>query len=151
MKDKMKLFYMDMARRASQLSYAERKKVGAVARTPQDLIIYSWNGRPAGDDNNCEISRFKFANVNGGTIISGVEKVTHPDVLHAESNLVAKAAREGVSLKGSDIFVTLSPCLQCAKQLFQAGVASVTYSEEYRLKDGIEFLNKHNIPCSKEI
>lgn len=144
MKEKMKLFYMDMARRASQLSYAERKKVGAVARTPQDIIVYSWNGRPAGDDNCCEIK------LGYNTPTDVQELVTHPDVLHAESNLVAKAAREGVSLKDADVFVTLSPCLQCAKQMFQAGVASVTYEEEYRMTDGIDFLNKHGIKCSKE-
>lgn len=135
MKPKMKLFYMNLAREAAKLSYAERKKVGAIARTPQDVLVYSWNGRPTGDDNCCEVDA----------------DLTHPDVLHAESNLVAKAAREGVSLKGADIFVTLSPCLACAKQLFQAGVASVTYEEEYRLTDGVQFLHNHKIPCLKEI
>lgn len=144
MKDKMKLFYMDMARRAAKLSYAERKKVGAVARTPQDIIVYSWNGRPTGDDNCCEVLINNLGFVNP-------ELVTHPDVLHAESNLVAKAAREGVSLKCADVFVTLSPCLACAKQMFQAGISTVTYSEEYRLTDGIDFLNNHGIPCIKEI
>jgi dCMP deaminase len=142
-KDKMKLFYMDMARRAAQLSHAERLKVGAVARTPQDVVIYSWNGRPSGDDNDCEIKTYD-------THSDTYTLVTHPDVLHAESNLVAKAAREGVSLKGSDIFVTDSPCLMCAKQMFQAGVSSVTYEREYRLTDGVEFLNLHGIPCTKE-
>lgn len=144
MKDKMKLFYMDMARRASQLSYAERKKVGAVARTPQDIILYSWNGRPAGDDNCCELIEGYNVNTDEHML------VTHPEVLHAESNLVAKAAREGVSLKNADVFVTLSPCLQCAKQMFQAGIASVTYDEKYRLTDGIDFLNNHGVPCVKE-
>lgn len=127
----MAALYMDVARRVAKLSYAERKKVGAVAHTPQDLLIYSWNGRPTGDDNCCEVNA----------------DLTHPDVLHAESNLVAKAAREGVSLKGSNVFVTLSPCLPCAKQMFQAGVATVIYDEQYRLTDGIEFLQNHNIPC----
>ena len=134
MKLKMLTFYMNLAREAAKLSHAERKKVGAIARTPQDVVIYSWNGRPAGDDNCCEVNA----------------DLTHPDVLHAESNLVAKAAREGISLKGSDVFVTLSPCLQCAKQMFQAGVASVTYAEEYRLTDGVDFLHNHQIPCTKE-
>ena len=92
----MKLFYMDMARRAAQLSYAERKKVGAVARTPQDIIVYSWNGRPAGDPNHCEIVVGYNLHADEYTL------ETHPDVLHAESNLVAKAAREGVSLKDKE-------------------------------------------------
>lgn len=124
--------YMACAHQFAKLSYAERKKVGGIAVTPQDVIIYSWNGRPSGDENTCE--------VNG---------VTHPEVLHCESNLVAKAGREGVSLKCSDIYVTLSPCLPCALQLYQAGVASVTYEETYRITDGIDFLRKHGIPVLK--
>ncbi|AXF53103.1 MAG: deoxycytidylate deaminase [Caudoviricetes sp.] len=124
--------YMTSARAFAQLSHAKRKKVGGIAVTPQDVVVYSWNGRPAGDPNECEVG-----------------DVTHEDVLHCESNLVAKAAREGISLKDADIIVTLSPCLQCAKQLYQAGVNSVFYDEEYRLTDGIDFLRRHNIHCEK--
>lgn len=121
--------YMACAKEFAKMSYAERKKVGGVAVTPQDVLIYSWNGRPAGDDNACEVNN-----------------VTHPEVLHCESNLVAKAGREGVSLKDSDVYITLSPCLPCALQMFQAGVASVTYEETYRITDGIDFLRNHGIP-----
>lgn len=132
MKHKMMQPYMETARAFARLSHAERKKVGAIAVTPQDIVIYSWNGRPAGDDNCCE-----------------VDGVTHPDVLHAESNLVAKAGREGISLKDSTIVVTLSPCLVCAKQMYQAGVATVIYEEEYRLTDGIDFLRKRHVHVQK--
>lgn len=124
--------YMESAHAFAKLSRAERKKVGGVAITPQDVMIYSWNGRPVGDDNDCEID------LNG-------ELITHPEVLHCESNLVAKAAREGISLKGSDVVLTLSPCLACAKIMYQAGVAAVFYDEQYRMTDGIDFLRRKKV------
>jgi dCMP deaminase len=132
---KHKLFapYMDTARSFAKLSHAKRKQVGAIAITPQDLILYSWNGTAVGDDNNCE-------NADG---------TTKDETLHAESNLVAKSAREGVSLKGSSIFVTLSPCIQCAKQLLQAGVERVVYDEEYRDLKGLHYLKTHGIIVEK--
>lgn len=129
MKHKMLAPYMETARAFAKLSYATRKKVGGVAVTPQDVMVYSWNGRPIGDDNNCE-------DESGDT---------HQDVLHCESNLVAKAAREGISLKGSTVVVTLSPCLNCSKQMYQAGVMRVVYDEEYRDLSGIDFLRKHSV------
>jgi dCMP deaminase len=133
MKAKMIRPYMETARAFAKLSHAERRKVGAIAVTPQDVVIYSWNGRPSGDSNCCEVN----------------PELTHPEVLHAESNIVAKAAREGISLKDADIYVTLSPCLPCALQLYQAGVRMVTYDEEYRLTDGIEFLKRKQIHVLK--
>lgn len=133
MKHKMIKPYIETARAFARLSHSERKKVGGIAITPQDIVIYSWNGRPAGEDNTCE-------DEHGETL---------PDVLHCESNLVAKAAREGISLKDSTVVVTLSPCLQCAKQLYQAGVATIIYEEEYRLTDGIDFLRKRHIHVEK--
>lgn len=121
--------YMESARAFAKLSHAVRKKVGGVAITPADVMIYSWNGRPAGDDNCCEVN----------------PELTHPEVLHCESNLVAKAAREGISLKGANVFITLSPCLPCAMQMFQAGVVRVFYEEQYRDTTGIEFLRRHKV------
>lgn len=126
---KMHKPYMETARAFAKLSHAERRKVGAIAVTPQDVVIYSWNGRPAGDDNCCEVN----------------PELTHPEVLHAEANIVAKAAREGISLKDANVYVTLSPCLHCALQMFQAGVKSVVYDEQYRLTDGIDFLKRKKI------
>lgn len=129
MKHKMIKPYMETARAFAKLSYAKRKQVGGIAITPQDIIIYSWNGTPIGDHNNCEDSEGK----------------TLPHVLHCESNLVAKAAREGISLKGSTVVVTLSPCMDCSKQMYQAGVAHIVYDEEYRDMSGVEFLKKHAV------
>lgn len=129
LKHKMLKPYMETARAFAKLSYAQRKKVGGIAVTPQDVVIYSWNGRPSGDENNCE----------------GIDGQTLDEVLHCESNLVAKAAREGISLKGSTVVVTLSPCLNCSKQMYQAGVQRVIYDEQYRSMDGVNFLKKHGV------
>lgn len=134
MKGKMYKPYMEAARSFALLSYAQRKKVGAIAITPQDVMLYSWNGRVAGGENKCEIDD---------------QDVTRPDVLHAEANIVSKAAREGISLKGSTIVVTLSPCLACAMQLYQAGIRSVIYEEEYRETSGIDFLRNYGVEILK--
>ncbi len=133
MKDKMFTPYMECAISFSKLSYAKRKQVGAVAITPQDVMIYSWNGTAIDDDNNCE-------NEDGST---------KDETLHAESNIVAKAAREGVSLKGSTVFITLSPCIQCSKQLLQSGVERVIYKDEYRDLNGIKYLKDHGVITEK--
>jgi dCMP deaminase len=127
MKHKMYKTYMACADAFAMQSYANRKKVGAIAVTPQDMVIYSWNGTAIGDDNNCEAE----------------DGSTKPEVLHAEMNICAKAAREGLSLKGSTVFVTLSPCLMCAKALFQSGVERVVYREQYRDSGGIKYLKDH--------
>lgn len=132
-KHKMVKPYMECARAFAKLSRAKRKKVGAVAVTSQDLIVYSWNGTPSGDSNECE-------DEDGNTL---------PEVLHAESNLVAKAAREGISLNGATVTQTLSPCMQCAKQLYQSGVKHIIYDEEYRDFSGVEFLRKHSVFVEK--
>lgn len=132
-KNRMVSVYMNAAREFAKLSHATRKKVGALAVTPQDVILTSWNGRPSGDDNCCELS----------------PEITHPETLHAESNIVAKAAREGISLKGAVVYVTLSPCLPCALQMYQAGVATVIYDEDYRIMDGVNFLKRKCVHCEK--
>jgi dCMP deaminase len=148
-KHKMLKPYMNAARGFALLSHAKRKKVGYVAITPQDIMIYSWNGRPSGDDNNCEITVPIFNTMNGVKVEVGCDIVTHPECLHAERNIIAKAAREGISLKGANLVGTLSPCLECALQLHQAGVESVIYEEEYRLTDGIEYLRRKGIHCEQ--
>lgn len=134
MKEKMIHAYMECARAFAKLSYAQRKKVGGIAVTPQDVVVYSWNGRVAGGCNVCEIEG---------------QDVTRPDVLHCESNIVAKAAREGISLKGSTVIQTLSPCLPCSMQMYQAGVARVVYDEEYRILTGVEFLKGLGVQVDK--
>jgi dCMP deaminase len=135
MKEKYFNMYMCMAEAVSQQSCAVRKKVGCVIVSPQDLVTYGWNGKPSGWDNNCE----------NQTRISPPEYVTQQEVLHAESNALMKAAREGFALKGGVMFVTCSPCFDCAKLIHQAGIKEVFYKEVYRSTDGIEFLRKCGI------
>lgn len=126
-------FYMDMARRVAEKSYCVRRKVGAVLLTPDDVTLIGYNGTASGLDNICEL--------DDGT--------TNPEVLHAEVNALAKALRAGISTKGATMFVTLQPCLDCAKMLYQAGVVNVVYSEDYRCNKGLDFLKKVGILVTK--
>jgi len=125
--------YMECAKAFAKQSYAVRRKVGAVAVTPQDVMIYSYNGTAIGDDNTCE-------DENGNTKM---------EVLHAESQVISKAAREGLSLKGSTIFITTAPCASCSKQIYQSGVERVVYDEEYRDMSGVAYLRKHGVIVEK--
>lgn len=121
--------YMKMAEAMSTLSKAKRKKVGAVLVTKNGVVLTGCNGTASGSDNACEDS----------------EGNTKPEVLHAELNCILKAAKEGVSVLDSTLYVTLSPCLQCAAMLVQAGVKQVTYKELYRCTKGIKFLKENGI------
>jgi len=126
--------YMKVALAHSELSKANRKKVGACLVTPSGVIIPGYNGTPAGWDNVCEYNN-----------------VTSPYVIHAELNCILKASKEGISIKGSNIYVTLSPCQQCSAMIAQAGISEVIYLEEYRDKTGIYELMKNNIKVRKFI
>lgn len=132
MKSKLVEAYMDTARRFAELSHARRLHVGAIVVRDDRIISIGYNGMPAGWDNNCETE------VNG-------ELRTRPEVLHAESNAIAKLARGANSGAGASIFVTHSPCLECAKLIYQSGISSVYYSTDYRDRAGIEFLERSNI------
>src|SRR5690606_29483390 len=139
MKEKHKHVYMECAKNFAKLSYAKRKKVGAVVVTPEDVMLYSWNGTATGDDNCCEkrvyyerelghkLSDFPYTDE---LLERWYKLVTLPTVLHAERNIIAKAAKEGISLKGSTLFVTMSCCLECALMIYQAGISKVVYDEE---------------------
>lgn len=125
--------YMACAEAFAKRSKAIRKKVGAVAVTPHDMMLYSYNGTAAGEDNTCE-----YTDETG-------QLVTKREVLHAEANIISKAAREGFNLNGSTVFVTLAPCIECAKLLRQAGVVRVVYKEPYRDMSGVEYLSKRGV------
>jgi len=121
--------YLNIAKDMSKLSYAKRKKVGAIAVKNKQIIGESYNGTPSGWDNVCELAN----------------NTTKPEVLHAESNLITKLAKTTISSDGATVYVTLSPCFECAKLLYQAGIKRVIYDEEYRDTSGIDFLKKCNI------
>ena len=141
MKEKYINAYLDIAHRVAELSHARRLKVGAVI-VKDDVITYGYNGMPSGWDNDCE---FEF--VHPQTKIP--ELVTKKEVLHAESNAISKIARSTVSACDADMFITHSPCIHCAKLIFQAGVKRVFYSESYRSSDGVEFLEKSGVTVEK--
>ena len=131
MKHKLKQFYMDVASRASVLSYCKRKQVGAVITTSDGKNILGWgyNGTPTGQDNTCEDS----------------DGLTKPTVLHAELNAIAKCAELGHSTAGATMFVTLSPCINCALLILQAGITTVYYRDEYKDTSGLDLLTSSGV------
>ena len=132
MKQKFIDLYMDWATRTAQLSHAKRLQVGAVIVKDDSVISYGYNGMPAGWDNNCE-------NIVGYNMGEPMLK-TKPEVLHAESNAIAKLAKSNNSGAGAVLFVTHGPCLECAKLIHQSGISRVWYGENYRDDAGIKFL-----------
>lgn len=162
MTPKLSRAYMDIARRFADLSYAQRRKVGCVI-VKDDIVHPGYNGTPAGWDNSCEYREYMPSAV--GTILERdlahewplvdqqtykrYRLVTKKEVLHAESNALAKMLKAGMSTRDSDVFVTLSPCIDCAKMLFQAGVRSVTYADDYRDDTGIRFLQQAGVIVHK--
>jgi len=134
MKDSMKSYYMQVAVLTSHLSKAQRLKVGAIAVKDNRIISVGVNGTPSGWDNCCEIH-----NPDGTT-------VSKPEVLHAERNCLDKLARSHESGENASLFVTHSPCLECAKSIYGVGIKEVYFNELYRSSDGIDFLEKCKIP-----
>jgi len=143
MKDRFIHAYMDVAKRFAQLSYAKRLKVGAVIVKDDRIIAYGYNGTPAGWDNECETCTH-IDDVGNPTL------VTKPEVLHAESNAIAKLARSPESGEGSILFITHSPCIECAKLIYQSGIKTVYYGESYRNSDGIDFLQASKVGVVKQ-
>jgi dCMP deaminase len=151
---------MDWANRCAKLSHARRLHVGAVIVKDDSVISYGYNGMPAGWDNDCENTVFVLdEEVMGTDMISlgytqtengnWVKLKTKPEVLHAESNAIAKLAKSSNSGVGSTIFVTHSPCMECAKLIAQSGISSVYYNENYRDDAGIRFLEKSGVEVTK--
>jgi len=144
MKEKFINLYMDWARRCAGLSHARRLQVGAVIVKDDTVISYGYNGMPAGWDNNCEDESVELYSGFEGAIHRTVLK-TKPEVLHAESNAIAKLAKSNNSGLGADLFVTHSPCMECSKLIYQSGIRRVFYSENYRDSAGIDFLTKSGV------
>ena len=118
-----------MARIWAENSYCERRKVGALVVKDKTIISDGYNGTPSGFENKCEDSN----------------NVTHPCVLHAEANAITKLARSSNNSDGSTLYVTASPCIECAKLIIQAGIKKVVYAEKYRLTDGIDLLRQAGV------
>jgi dCMP deaminase len=142
MKEKFKQAYMQTAQTFAELSHARRLKVGCIIVKDDRIISIGYNGMPAGWDNNCE-HEMKWPNGE----IRFLQ--TKEEVLHAESNAIAKLARSVESGEGASLFVTHSPCLDCAKLIYQAGIKNVYYLNDYRDDTGIQFLIKSTIQVEK--
>ena len=144
MKTKFLKYFMDIARRTADLSHARRLQVGAVIVKDDKIISIGYNGMPAGWTNDCEYQVTEYCDVTRSWLTTGETK-TRDEVLHAETNAIAKLARSNESGLGSDMFITHSPCLDCAKLIFQSGIKRVFYSKAYRDDAGTEFLKKSGI------
>ena len=135
--------YMKTARVFAELSSSRRKQVGAVVVKDDRIISIGYNGMPSGWNNNCEDEIGHVLDDNGYTV--EIRLKTKPEVLHAESNAIAKLAKSTESGDGASMFITCSPCIECAKMIFQSGIKEVFYSEDYRDDGGVVFLNKCGI------
>ncbi len=125
--------YLQMAAVWARNSYCKRRQVGALIVKDRMIISDGYNGTPSGFENICEDE-------------SGATK---PYVLHAEANAITKVAKSGNSSDGATMYVTASPCMECAKLIIQAGIKRVVYKDEYRLTDGIDLLRKAGITVEK--
>ena len=121
--------YLEMAAVWARNSYCKRRQVGALIGKDRMIISDGYNGTPSGFENVCE-------DENG---------VTKPYVLHAEANAITKVAKSGNSSEGATLYVTASPCVECAKLIIQAGIRRVVYTDAYRLTDGVDLLRRAGI------
>ena len=128
---------MQTAKTFAELSHARRLHVGAIVVKNDRIISIGYNGMPSGWDNDCE-------NLVGYHRGEAVLK-TKPEVLHAETNAISKLARSSESGEGATMFITHSPCLECAKLIYQSGISKVYYGQQYRDDQGVKFLEKCNI------
>ena len=123
--------YMRMANIWAENSYCERRKVGALIVKDKMIISDGYNGTPSGFENVCELE----------------DGTTKGYVLHAEANAITKIAKSGNNSLGSTLYVTTSPCLECAKLIIQSGIKRVVYCEKYRVDDGIRLLTRAGVEC----
>jgi len=138
MKQKYIKAHMKAAQVYAELSTAERLQVGCVIVKNNTIIGIGYNGMPSGWDNVCE--EIKHTDFTGTVLMK-----SKPEVLHAETNAIAKVSRSNNSTDSADLFVTHAPCLECAKLIYQSGIKSVFYRDTYRSEEGIKFLQKCNV------
>jgi len=155
--------YMNIAYSVSELSYAERRKVGCVIIKDNQIVSFGYNGTPVGFENACEDSVVTKIDVDyaaspeivddleddGFNCMDGCcvkkEYTTKREVLHAESNAITKIAKSTLSSDGAILYTTTAPCFECSKLIIQSGIKEVFYNETYRDMSGIDLLNKANI------
>ena len=159
---------MSTAKVFAGLSHAQRLKVGAIVVKDDRIISIGYNGMPAGWDNNCEDKVWMDQDAGGWLDLNEIEErwphidynedaeeeyrytlKTKPEVLHAESNAIAKLAKSNDSGDGASIFITHSPCIECAKLIYQSGINSVYYAQDYRNDEGLKFLRTSGVEVEK--
>jgi dCMP deaminase len=121
--------YLQMARIWATNSYCKRRQVGALLVKEKMIISDGYNGTPSGFENRCEDEN----------------NTTKAYVLHAEANAITKVAKSNNSSEGSTLYITASPCIECAKLIIQAGIIRVVYTEKYRIHDGLDLLERAKI------
>ena len=144
MKQKFIDYYMRVAELTSTLSYAKRLQVGSVIVKGNKILATGYNGMPSGWDNECETTEIveldeKFVK----------QLVTKQEVLHSETNAIAKVSASTESSEGATMFCTHAPCINCAKLIYQSGINSLYYRNTYRDTAGIEFLEKSGVSVTK--
>lgn len=168
MKEKFIKAYMDTAYRFADLSPAQRRKVGAIVVKDDRIISIGYNGMPVGWDNECEYKDYMSGDAGGWLDPEEIQEkwpfeeydpevesrrryrlVTKDEVLHAESNAIAKLAKSNDSGAGADMFVTTAPCIHCAKLIYQSGIRRVWFGENYRDEAGLNFLEKSGVEVKK--
>jgi dCMP deaminase len=162
MKQKLKEAYMETAETFAELSHARRLHVGAIVVKDDRIISIGYNGMPSGWDNNCEDTVFVLDEEVMGTNMNSLgytqtdkgnwtKLKSKPEVLHAETNAIAKLAKSNESGMGATMFITHAPCLDCAKLIYQSGISSILYRNSYRDTSGIMFLEKSGITVEQMI
>jgi len=175
MKIKFQRLYNNIAHEVAKMSHARRLQVGAVIVKDDRVISMGYNGMPAGWENNCEFKEYMSADDSRSHSAVQIDKLwpfeeqvefvdpdegifrtsrryklkTRSEVLHAESNAIAKLAKSSDSGLGADIFVTHAPCIECSKLIFQSGISRVYYSSDYRDDSGIKFLKQSGVEVIK--
>ena len=153
-------FYMSIAQQVSQMSQAKRLKVGSILVKEGNIISFGWNGMPSGWDNNCEDNIFVLDEEVMGTNMTSlgytqtdkgnwIKTKTKPEVIHSEANCLMKVTKSNQSSDGSTMFLTHAPCIDCAKQMYTAGIKQVYYRDTYKNDDGLTFLEKCDVVVSK--
>jgi dCMP deaminase len=160
MKEKFVDAYMKTAEVFAELSHARRLHVGAIVVKDDRIISIGYNGMPSGWDNNCEDTVFVLDEEVMGTNMNSLgyaqtdkgnwtKLKSKPEVLHAETNAIAKLAKSNESGMGATMFITHAPCLDCAKLIYQSGISSVLYRNSYRDTSGVTFLEKSGIQVTQ--
>jgi dCMP deaminase len=156
-------FYMDVAHRVAKLSSAVRLQVGCIVVKDDRILSYGYNGTPAGWDNTCEHTewipeggntvdyplRAYYPEYDGYGGYRNYRLTTKPEVIHAERNCIDKLARSHDSGDGATMFLTHSPCVECAKSIYTSGIKHVYYREAYRNSGGLEFLDKCGVESTQ--